>query len=89
MQDPIGDYTGCYQVLVTCLSAHTTWADLKDHFSVCGNVQRADVALDSMHQSKGWGTVRFMTTEAAQAAINTLNGSDLGGSIIVVKEDRR
>lgn len=39
-------------------------------------------------RSKGWGIVEFETPEEALAAINTLNGVELGGRTILVREDR-
>lgn len=49
------------QLYVGNLSFETTWADLKDHFRAAGEVERADVMMDSSRRSKGWGTVRFST----------------------------
>lgn len=49
------------QLYVGNLSFETTWADLKDHFRSAGEVERADVMMDSSRRSKGWGTVRFRT----------------------------
>lgn len=49
------------QLYVGNLSFETTWADLKDHFRTAGDVERADVMMDSSRRSKGWGTVRFRT----------------------------
>lgn len=39
-------------------------------------------------RSKGWGIVEFETPEEALTAINTLNGVELGGRTILVREDR-
>lgn len=39
-------------------------------------------------RSKGWGIVEFETPEEALSAINSLNGVDLGGRNILVREDR-
>lgn len=33
----------------------------QDHFRTSGEVERADVMMDSSRRSKGWGTVRFRT----------------------------
>lgn len=33
----------------------------QDHFRTAGEVERADVMMDSSRRSKGWGTVRFRT----------------------------
>ena len=39
-------------------------------------------------RSKGWGIVEFEAPEEAVMAINTLNGTDLDGRPITVREDR-
>ncbi len=39
-------------------------------------------------RSKGWGIVEFETPEEALTAINTLNGVEMGGRTILVREDR-
>jgi RNA recognition motif-containing protein len=39
-------------------------------------------------RSKGWGIVEFETPEEAVNAINAMNGTDLGGRTILVREDR-
>lgn len=35
--------------------------DAQDHFRSSGEVERADVMMDSSRRSKGWGVVRFRT----------------------------
>ncbi|CAM9466731.1 unnamed protein product, partial [Sphacelaria rigidula] len=77
------------QLYVGNLSFETTWADLKDHFRSSGEVERADVMMDSSRRSKGWGTVRFRTPEEAQTAIQELNGTELGSRQIEVREDNK
>lgn len=39
-------------------------------------------------RSKGWGIVEFETPDEAVRAINELNGIELGGRTIIVREDR-
>lgn len=75
----------CY---VGNLAWKTSWQDLKDKFRECGNVVYANVMRDEEGRSKGWGIVEFETPEEAVAAVNALNGSELGGRKIMVREDR-
>lgn len=76
------------RVYVSNLAWRTSWQDLKDKFRECGNVVYANVIKDEAGRSKGWGIVEFETPEEALTAINTLNGTDLGGRNILVREDR-
>jgi len=76
------------------LAWRTSWQDLKDKFRECGNVVYANVTKDDTGRasragrSKGWGIVEFETPEEAIAAVNTLNGSEIDGRKIMVREDR-
>lgn len=47
---------------------------LHDTFSTFGNILSCKIATDSIGQSKGYGFVQFDTEEAAQSAIDKLNG---------------
>jgi RNA recognition motif-containing protein len=52
-------------------------------------VRKADVITDrDRGQSKGFGFVEMEADEAAQAAINSLNGQDHGGRSLQVNEAR-
>lgn len=76
----------CY---VGNLAWKTSWQDLKDKFREIGNVVYANVMRDDdAGRSKGWGIVEYETPEEAVTAIQQLNGSDLGGRRILVREDR-
>ncbi|KAL6752334.1 hypothetical protein V8C86DRAFT_2757034 [Haematococcus lacustris] len=66
----------------------TSWQDLKDKFRECGCVVYTNVMRDEEGRSKGWGIVEFETPDEAAAAINSLNGADLAGRRILVREDR-
>ena len=46
-----------------------SWQDLKDMFREYGEVLRADIILDRMGRSKGFGTVLFRNPDDAQKAI--------------------
>lgn len=63
--------------------------DLKNLFSPAGNVVSAVVIkFRDTGRSKGFGFVEMETEEAAQKAIDTLNGQDNQGRKLVVSEAR-
>lgn len=77
------------QLYVGNLAFETTWKELKDHFRQCGDVRRAEVATGPGGQSKGFGTVQFFNKEDADAAVESLNGSELQGRILEVRADQK
>lgn len=63
--------------------------DLKNLFSPAGNVISAVVIkFRDTGRSKGFGFVEMETEEAAQKAIDTLNGQDNQGRKLIVSEAR-
>lgn len=76
------------RVFVGNLAWRTSWQDLKDRFRESGNVVYSNVMKDEEGRSKGWGIVEYETPEEALVAIQTLNGADMGGRRILVREDR-
>lgn len=77
------------RVYVGNLSWQTSWQNLKDHFKPMGTVTRADVILEQGSlRSKGCGLVEFSSSEEAAKAIQELDGSELDGRPIFVREDR-
>lgn len=71
------------------LPYRTTEDELKDAFSVAGTVESAIIIIDRMSgRSKGFGFVEMATEEEAQAAIDKLNGAEMGGRTISVSEAR-
>lgn len=70
------------QLFVGNLSYDTNWRDLKDLFKQCGEVDRADTR-------RGFGTVRFLNKEDAEAAIQKLNGVELDGRALEVRLDSK
>ena len=62
---------------------------LEDLFKDFGTVTSAKVIMDrESGRSKGFGFVEFEDDNAAKAAIDKLNGSDIQGRAIVVSEAR-
>lgn len=67
------------------LSFSTTTADLETLFAQAGEVTRAQVITDrETNRSRGFGFVEMATPEAAQKAIEELNGTDQDGRQITV-----
>jgi RNA recognition motif-containing protein len=60
---------------------------LTETFSQCGNVESARIITDrDSGRSKGFGFVEMSSDEEAAAAINKLNGTDMGGRQLTVNE---
>lgn len=76
-------------LFVAGLSYDTTSDALNKHFSEIGAVTSAQVIIDKYtNQSKGFGFVEMSNEEEAKLAMDKLNGSELDGRTIVVKEAR-
>lgn len=83
-----GGASGC-ALFVGNLSYDTSWRELKDHFRQCGDVDRVEVPEGPDGRKKGFGTVRFYKEADAQHAIQTLNGVELQGRELEVREDQK
>jgi RNA recognition motif-containing protein len=69
------------------LSYETTDADLDTLFAAHGSVQSAQVIMDrDTGRSKGFGFVEMGSDSEAQAAIQALNGKEVGGRSLTVNE---
>jgi RNA recognition motif-containing protein len=75
-------------VYVWNLSYDTTWQELKDHMRKAGNVDQATVLSDPEGQSIGCGVVVYQRAHEASRAIRELQGSELKGRPINIREDR-
>jgi RNA recognition motif-containing protein len=59
--------------------------DLQQHFSAFGQVQSAKVMMErDTGRSKGFGFVEMSSAEEAQAAIQALHGTNMGGRDLTV-----
>ena len=79
------------KIFVAKLDYAVNDADLADAFSEFGEVASATVVLDKFSgRSRGFGFVEMDDDQAAQAAIDALNDTELKGRAIVVEqaEDR-
>jgi len=71
------------------LNYDTTSDGLRDAFAQFGNITDATVIIDRMSgRSKGFGFVEFEDDSAADAAISSMNGSELEGRELIVNEAR-
>ena len=69
------------------LSFQTSSEDLRDLFSQAGNVETASVVEDrDTGQSRGFGFVEMSSKEEGEAAIQQLNGKEVGGRALTVNE---
>lgn len=75
------------KLFIGSLDYATTDQQLEEHFSQIGKVLSAKVITDRYTgQGKGFGFVEMETEEIAKEAMNKLNGSQLNGRSIAVKE---
>ena len=64
-------------------------SDMEHAFSAYGSVQSAKIVMDrDSGRSKGFGFVEMSTDAEAKAAIDGMNGHQLGGRGLVVNEAR-
>src|SRR5262245_41298777 len=69
------------------LSFQTTSEDLQELFAQAGTVESASVVEDRMTgRSRGFAFVEMATPEEATAAIEQMNGREVGGRALKVNE---
>jgi cold-inducible RNA-binding protein len=77
------------KIYVGNLPFSATSESLNEMFSKFGKVDSAKIVMDrDTGRSKGFGFVEMSTGDEAAAAIEKLNGSDIGGRSLVVNEAR-
>jgi cold-inducible RNA-binding protein len=71
------------------LSFQTSEQELREMFSAFGEVTSASLVMDrDTGRPRGFGFVEFADDNAARAAINGLNGKNIGGRDLTVNEAR-
>ena len=71
------------------LPFEATEDQVKSHFGTCGSVVNVKVISDRYTgRSRGFGFVEMSSDDEAQAAIQKLNGSEMGSRRITVSEAR-
>ncbi|KAJ8767073.1 hypothetical protein K2173_012631 [Erythroxylum novogranatense] len=83
-RDPSLRKSGSGNIFIKNLDKAIDHKALHDTFSSFGNILSCKVATDSTGQSKGYGFVQFDTEEAAQKAIEKLNGMLLNDKQVYV-----
>jgi cold-inducible RNA-binding protein len=69
------------------LSFNTSSSDLQELFAQSGTVESASVVEDrDTGRSRGFGFVEMSSREEGEAAINQLNGKEVGGRALTVNE---
>jgi cold-inducible RNA-binding protein len=77
------------RIYVGGLSYNTRDEELRDAFKSYGTVATATVVVDCLTQrSRGFGFVEMPNAQEAKAAIQALDGQELGGRRIIVNEAR-
>ncbi|CAN6450964.1 unnamed protein product [Victoria cruziana] len=83
-RDPSIRKSGAANIFIKNLDKAIDHKALYDTFSAFGNILSCKVATDTSGQSKGYGFVQFDSEEAAQAAIDKLNGMLLNDKQVFV-----
>lgn len=74
-------------IIISNLDAQLKNEDLRTLFSVYGEVDTAEIAIDAFtDRPRGFAYVEMPQDEEARAAIAALNGSEFAGQVITVKE---
>lgn len=84
--DPSIRKSGIGNVFIKNLDRSIDNQQLHDTFSAFGNILSCKVATDNNGKSKGYGFVHFETQEAAEKAINKVNGMKLGNNVVYVAD---
>ena len=77
------------EIYVGNLAWASSEQEISDAFSAYGEVEKATIIVDrDSGRSKGFGFVTMNDPEQANAAIEALNGTELGGRALKVNEAR-
>ncbi|XBW36212.1 hypothetical protein QEN19_001792 [Hanseniaspora menglaensis] len=83
-KDPSVLRTGAGNIFIKNLALDIDDKVLNETFSVFGEILSSKVAVDASGKSRGFGFVQYKTKDAADDAILSMNGTDLGDSKLYV-----
>ncbi|XP_065652187.1 myelin expression factor 2 [Hydra vulgaris] len=75
------------RVYVSNLNYDTKWMNLKDFMKKIGAVEHVEIFTDGEGRSKGCGVVEFSHSDDAAQAIKELDGGELAGRKLRLRED--
>lgn len=87
-KDDGGDAGPTLDVFVGNLSWDTTDETLSKEFSSAGKISNVEVKCRADGRSKGWAVVSFASIDAAQEAVDSLDGKEVDGRAIRVEFQR-
>merc|ERR1712183_846029 len=76
------------RVYVSNLNYEMKWMELKDVMKKHGNVEHVEIFTDNTGNSKGSAVVEFSQAEDAARAIKELDGNEVGGRKLRLREDK-
>jgi len=83
-RDPTIRRSGAGNIFIKNLDPHIDTKSIYDTFSMFGSILSCKIACDEEGKSKGYGFIHFETEEAAQKAIDKVNGMLLDNKVVFV-----
>jgi polyadenylate-binding protein len=83
-RDPTIRRSGAGNIFIKNLDPHIDTKSIYDTFSMFGSILSCKIASDELGASKGYGFIHFETEEAAQKAIDKVNGMLLDNKVVFV-----
>jgi polyadenylate-binding protein len=81
-RDPTIRRSGAGNIFIKNLDPHIDTKSIYDTFSMFGAILSCKIACDEEGKSKGYGFIHFETEEAAQKAIDKVNGMMLDNKVV-------
>lgn len=83
-RDPTVRRSGAGNIFIKNLDVNIDTKSIYDTFSMFGSILSCKIACDEEGKSKGYGFIHFETEEAAQKAIDKVNGMLLDNKVVFV-----